>query len=217
MTLTFFHTSPVHIKTFDALLASQALKPEVQHLVREDLLAAAKDARGVTPAVAAGVEAVIRQVASSSGVILCTCSTLGAVAEGLAKKYSAPVLRVDRPMAERAVHLGEKIVVVAALASTLEPTRLLLEEAASGLTKDVEISLSLAETAWTYFEAGDISSYHKAVARHLERVEPEGDVLVLAQASMMGAAQLARLDKPALSSPEIGLAAALELYRQTIV
>lgn len=216
MTLTFLHTSPLHIKTFNDLLERSGARPNVNHLLHEALLDEAKAARTVTDRVAAKLEAVIKEAAATSAVILCTCSTLGGVAEGLAETYNMAILRVDRPMAEQAVRQGKKIAVVAALASTLEPTRLLLEEAARLANKEVEIRLSVCEGAWAEFEAGDVAAYHASIARHLTELAADADVIVLAQASMMGAVALVNVAPPVLSSPELGLAAALELYNKVV-
>ena len=54
--------------------------------------------------------------------VLCTCSTLGPGAESAADLTDAAVLRVDRPMIERALDQGPRIAVAAA-PSTLGPTQ----------------------------------------------------------------------------------------------
>lgn len=214
-TLTFLHTSPVHIKTFDALLESYPDVP-VKHLVHEDLLKKATTAGYVTDEVKLGVEQVIRDASKNATVILCTCSTLGAVSEQLNSELDSQIIRVDRPLAQKALELGERIVVVAAISSTLEPTRDLITDVAKQLSKTPEITMSLAKTAWAHFEAGDILAYHKAIAAHLDTVADQGDVLVLAQASMAGATAYAQTQKPILSSPSLGLEAAVNFYRSLL-
>ena len=215
-TLTFFHTSPVHVATFDALLAE--LAPDVyaqhlaQHVVDEKILREATEAGRLTQEMQARVAQQIHALnVSGSAVILCTCSTIGGCAENAAPN----VLRVDRPMAERAVQLGSRIIVAATLPSTLAPTRELVLDAAQRVGKHVEIVEVLCEGAWAWFEQGDQEKYLRAIADTLERVAEQGDVIVLAQASMAGAAALcANIGKPILSSPRIGLEAALVAYRK---
>jgi hypothetical protein len=145
--------------------------------------------------------------------VLCTCSTIGGCAEEIGRSAGAPVLRVDRAMAERAVELGPRILVAAALASTLEPTRALLLDAAARAGKTVRIGEVLCDSAWPHFERGDHAGYFAAIAECLRGVASDADVIVLAQASMAGAAALcADLPVPILSSPRLGLEAAIRAY-----
>jgi hypothetical protein len=126
---------------------------------------------------------------------------------------SAPVLRVDRAMAERAIALGPRILVAAALASTLGPTRALLLDAAERAGKTVRINELLCDSAWTHFEQGDHAGYLAAIAKCLHSAAGAVDVIVLAQASMADAAALCiDLNIPILSSPRLGLEAAIRAY-----
>ncbi len=211
--LTFFHTSPAHIATFDALLAELAPDVYAQHLARhvvdESLLREARDAGRITPAMRAKVNARMADL-SGEGVVLCTCSTIG----GCAEEAASNVIRVDRPMAARAVQLGTRIIVAATLQSTLAPTRALVLDEATRAGKQVEVVEVLCEGAWAWFERSKQDKYLEAIAQVLAASAARGNVIVLAQASMAGAAALcAHLGKPILSSPRIGLEAALVAYR----
>jgi hypothetical protein len=201
-TLVFLHTSPVHITTFDGLLAASGADVTARHIVDEGLLSAAR-AAGITPELAGRVRERIAQ-AGDDALVLCTCSTIGGCAE------QAGALRVDRAMAERAVASGPRIILAAALASTLEPTRHLIEEVAAAAGQPIQISELLCAEAWPMFEAGDQPAYLDAIAAALRPAAGQGDVIVLAQASMAGAAALCPdLALPILSSPRLGLEAAL--------
>jgi hypothetical protein len=214
-TLTFLHTSPAHVPTFDRLLAELAPGVPARHVVDESLLDEARAAGSITPALERRVAAAVSEALDQgAGVVLCTCSTIGGCAEQLGQRASAPVLRVDRAMAERAVALGRRIVVAAALASTLAPTRALLLDAAERAGQAVELRELLCDDAWLYFERGDLAGYHGRIAARLRAEAGEADAIVLAQASMAGAAELcADLPVPILSSPRLGLAAALAAYQ----
>ncbi|MFE0425178.1 arylsulfatase, partial [Streptomyces sp. NPDC058953] len=128
--LALLHTSPVHPPVFDALRDRHHPGVALRHLVDEGLLARAV-ARG--PAAVAGEvsAAVGRAVADGARAVLCTCSTIGAAAEASAARHGVPVLRVDRPMAAEAAARG-RVVVLAALESTLGPTEALIGEEAAG-------------------------------------------------------------------------------------
>ncbi|MFD6227519.1 aspartate/glutamate racemase family protein [Streptomyces sp. NPDC060232] len=202
--LALLHTSPVHVPVFDALRDRHHPGAVLRHLVVPELLdrARADGPRSVAPA--------LRELlaAAGRGPVLVTCSTIGATAEALAPALGATVLRVDRPMAAAAVRAGPRIAVLAALASTLAPTAELLAEEAGG--RPVSVVTHLVPGAWESFEAGDTARYLSQVAAAADAVTG-ADVIVLAQASMAGAAERAMTATPVLSSPALGLAAALAL------
>ncbi|MET9441277.1 aspartate/glutamate racemase family protein [Streptomyces sp. NPDC006610] len=207
--LALLHTSPVHVPVFDALRDEDRPGLRLRHLVDEDLLVRAR--RDGPEAVAGDVRALLdRAVADGARAVLCTCSTLGGVAE--AAGAAVPVLRVDRPMAAAAVAAGPRVVVLAALASTLGPTVALLEEEAGAAGRAVQVRTELVAGAWACFEAGDIEAYVGLVAAAADAVTG-ADVIVLAQASMAPAQRLASTAVPVLSSPRPGLAAAAEAAR----
>ncbi|MFF3286818.1 aspartate/glutamate racemase family protein [Streptomyces sp. NPDC003023] len=201
--LALLHTSAVHIPVFDGLRDRYHPSLRLRHLVREELLAGAvrEGPEAVAPAVA---DAVAEAVADGADAVLCTCSTIGGVAEACGPRLGVPVLRVDRPMAAAAVRY-RRIVLLATVSSTLEPTAALVLEEAAG--RDIELSTRLVEGAWQRFEAGDRDGYLDSVAAALDSVG-DADVVVLAQASMAGAADRAGSQVPVLSSPEPGFRAA---------
>ncbi|MFE7240185.1 aspartate/glutamate racemase family protein [Streptomyces sp. NPDC057580] len=204
-TLALLHTSPVHVPVFEALRDTDHPGLALRHLVYEDLLARARDAgpeavQGEIQALLAGA------VAEGASAVLCTCSTIGGVAESAAAALGVPVLRVDRPMAADAVGRGRgRVVVLAALADTLAPTLALLAEEAGDRAAGVRTVL--VEGAWARFEAGDRDGYLELVAAAADRVA-DADVIVLAQASMADAVTRTVTRIPILSSPRPGLAAA---------
>ncbi|MGW0914528.1 aspartate/glutamate racemase family protein [Streptomyces sp. NPDC002784] len=203
MALALLHTSPVHVPVFDALRDETQPGLELRHVVDERLL---ERARAEGPdAVAEDVAAVLRRaVAEGARAVLCTCSTIGGVAE--AADVGVPVLRVDRPMAAAAVATGTRVVVLAALESTLGPTADLIREEAARAGRPVEVRTRLVEGAWARFEAGDAHAYATRVASAADEVT-DADVIVLAQASMAPAQRLTTTAVPVLSSPRPGLAA----------
>ncbi|MFF9218980.1 aspartate/glutamate racemase family protein [Streptomyces viridosporus] len=204
--LALLHTSPVHVPVFDALRDETHPGLELLHLVAEDLLHRARLAGPA--AVADDVRAKVREaVDGGARAVLCTCSTIGGVAEAAAAGAGVPVLRVDRPMAGAAVAAGPRIVVLAALESTLRPTAALVEEEARRAGRAVEVRTVLVEDAWARFEAGDREGYVRRVADAADEVTG-ADVIVLAQASMAPAERLLGTARvPVLSSPRPGLAA----------
>ena len=112
-------------------------------------------------------------------VVVCTCSTIGDVAERAATEV--PTLRVDRPMARRAVALGARIGVVAALESTLVPTKALVEQEAAAAGEQPSIELVVVDGAWTDFEADDMVGYLHKITDSARALAESVDVIVLAR------------------------------------
>jgi hypothetical protein len=127
----------------------------------------------------------------------------------------ATLLRIDRPMAMEAVKLGSRIIVAATLSTTLTPTRELILSVAHEAGKEVQIIELLCDSAWHQFERGNQEAYLREVADNLQSAAPQGDVIVLAQASMARAVELCpALAIPVLTSPRSGLLAAIQAYRE---
>ncbi|WP_385626028.1 arylsulfatase (plasmid) [Streptomyces sp. P8-A8] len=208
MTLALLHTSPVHIPVFDALRDAGHPGLALRHLVHEDLLVRAREAG--PEAVAGDVRALLAgAVADGARAVLCTCSTIGAVAEAESVTLGVPVLRVDRPMAADAA-ARDRVVVLASITGTLAPTLALLAEEAGD--RAVDVRTVVVDGAWERFEAGDRDGYLDLVAAAADAVT-DCDVIVLAQASMADAVTRTVTRIPVLSSPGPGLAAAAAAAR----
>lgn len=143
--ITCLHTAQVHVATFSGLI------PGARHVVRADLLDRAR-ADGVA-AVQDEVLALLAEL-SADGPVLCTCSTLGPLAD------QAGVLRIDRPAMEAAAACEGEIVVAICLESTRAATLALFEEIAG----PGRARLVLCDAAWPFFEAGDMDGFARAIA-----------------------------------------------------
>ena len=230
--LGFLHTSPVHVGPFDALVAELAPGWTAVHVVDESLLHDARSRGEVDAEITARVQARFTELqASSPDVVICTCSTIGAVSEQLG------VLRVDRPMAAEAVRLavagGGSILVITSTASTVSPTRALVEDELDRAARRTPIStvseglerahveVLVVEAAWAYFEQGNLNGYAhcivEAIRAHINDIRVDvssgidlsPDVVVLAQASMREVpALLSDLGIPVLTSLALAVKAA---------
>ncbi len=204
------HTADSNIQVFDTAL--QELGTEgvtLHHSVRADLLAAAEQAGGLTPEIAEQTASVLRGLCDNADAVLLTCSTLGPAAEAVAAAASVPVFRVDAMLAHEAVRDGGKVAVLCAVQTTVEPTRLLFEKEAR--TTGAEVVMHLVPGAWNVFKAGDRSRYLSMIATAADEAFQGGAAqVVLAQASMAGAAKLGTGGRLPLASPMVGLSTAVE-------
>ncbi len=211
--ITFLHTSPVHVATFDVLLKDLAPRVTVSHLVREDLLDRAQRRGLDDPGLIAGLTSVLQSAAASAGVVVCSCSTLGGLAESTIA--TVPIQRIDRAMADEAARRGAPVLMVAALQSTLQPTTELLQSSADRLGLPLALRSLWVEGAWPHFEAGQHEAYLDTIAAAVRRHAQPGDTVVLAQASMAGAAELlADAGLAVLSSPRLGVMHALRFVAE---
>lgn len=182
------HTAEVHVDRFEALLPGQ----DVTHVVRPDLLARAQS-EGLS-AVAGDFAALLDDMADRHEQVLCTCSTLGPLAD------QAGVLRIDRPAMEAAAAVKGDILVVICLESTREATLALFDEIAG----PGRARLVLCAAAWPYFEAGDMAEFYARIAQTVMAEADGCAAVLLAQASMAGAAPLlSGLGVPVFTTPRL--------------
>ncbi|MEP7763696.1 hypothetical protein [Sanguibacter sp. 25GB23B1] len=217
----------MHGPVFDALVSVADPSATSVSLVRPGLLDRARADAPDSELRSAVRSAVAELAAAGAQVVVCTCSTIGSLAEAVGLTEGIPVLRVDRPMADRAVrtppgHPGApvRVLVAVALGSTLGPTTALLTASAEAAGREISIGVLRCDSAWPLFEAGRPMEFAAAVAEHVAAAvvpsnpaeAPRADVVVLAQASMAPAAELlAGLGVPVLASPREAVRRALDL------
>jgi len=209
--IAFLHTSARHVATFDRLLKAADPGVQVDHLVAEPLLDDARRDGVHDPALIRRVHAAMSEAAAhGASVVACTCSTIGGIAERAPAPAGRTFTRIDRAMADRAVQLGPRVLIVAALASTLQPTAHLIGESAAAAHASLVLQTLCVDGAWPHFERGDHAAYIDAVAAAVRAARRTFDVVVLAQASMADAADaLHDLGVPVLASPQLGVQAML--------
>lgn len=200
--LTLFHTAEVHRQTFDALAERIASGAQLSHVVRPDWLERAQNGMDTR------MRTEIADAVGSAKNALCTCTTIGEVAE------DAGALRIDWPMMQKAAGSNGPTLLVYCLESTKAPSKALLERAYESIgVKPMVETLPLTDL-WELFEKGSVSEFHRAIAERISDALltcPGIASVVLAQASMAGTATLIQGNIPVLSSPETALKAALGL------
>ncbi len=223
--IAFLHTGEVHVANFESLVASIAPSITTHHVVKQSLLTHAIE-RGEDDDLKAQMHSTIDEMSLLANVVVCTCSSIGGMAEALNGINQTTVQRIDRAMANKAIkctsEAANNVLVVAALESTIQPTLSLLQHSASVLNMPVNISHKVIPNAWQHFEQGSLATYRKAIARYLNETtvksalnnEAMPNVIVLAQASMAGCegffdSELKQSNIPVLSSPNLGVKAAI--------
>ena len=212
--LAFLHTAKAHVETFQSLVDELAPTLKANHTVNESLLHDAVSQGRISTELQARIELAMNDAASTgSPVVVCTCSTIGGIAENITTPLFSP-MRIDRAMAGTAVKSGKNILLAAAVKSTLAPTRTLLETSAHKAGARVEIHDLLISDAWQAFQSGDTDNYIDLIASKIATNISGMDCVVLAQASMTPAAdRCAGLGIPVFSSPRLGVEAAIRSFK----
>jgi len=207
--LGLIHTSATLVPIFEQLCRAKLPGVDLFNIADDSLIKDVIRRGELTPITA---RRVVQHVASAEAAgadyILVTCSSIGRAVETAAGLVTVPVLRVDQPMADRAVEMGRKIGVIATLPTTLEPTADLIQRRAQRAGKRTELTSRLCEGAFDALMGGDAATHDAMVAAALEALAEQVEVIVLAQASMARVVEgLAptRWRVPILASPPLAV------------
>lgn len=208
-TLGLIHTSATLVPVFDELCKQHLPGVKVFNIVDDSLIKNTIACGELTPQTS---KRVVNHAHSAeeagANYIMFTCSSIGPAVETAATLAGVPVLRVDQPMADKAVASGTKIGVVATLSTTLEPTSDLVRRRAIVAGKNIELFPRLCEGAFEALMAGDAQKHDDIVGRALQQLLKEVDVILLAQASMarvVGTLPEADRKVPILASPPLAM------------
>ncbi len=208
-TLALLHTSPTLSPMFNELTARILPGVRVLHFVDESLI---KNTIAAGRLEKATMRRLIDLVSSTfdagADATLVTCSSIGPAVDLAAQLHDRPVLRVDRPMAERALAAGSRIAVLATLSTTLQPTADLVRTVAAEHGQEIALSEHLCEGAFEAVMAGNAATHDRIVGEGLTRAMQGVDAIVLAQASMarvLTTMPEGAVTVPVFSSPELGV------------
>ena len=198
----FLHTAEIHVDTFTALANTRGLSSV--HRVEEAWLAEASS-YGLGDTLALKVQNALGKLRAECDAVICTCSTLGTLAESFDDQH---VFRIDGPMMAKAAAIGPKVLLVYCLESTKETSVRLLLQAFEKQPKLMPTSSVVTplhcKDAWPFFETAQYNQFGQAVADSiLDQVLTDYSCIVLAQASMTRALPYleTRVEIPVLSSP----------------
>ena len=123
-TLGLIHTSATLVPVFQQLCNQQLPGVQVFNIVDDSLIKNVIKCGELRPDTARRVvDYAASAEAAGADFILYTCSSIGAAVETAATLTKVPVLRVDQPMADKAVQTGKRIGVIATLPTTLNSAK----------------------------------------------------------------------------------------------
>ena len=202
------HTAMALVDSTTKLFKEHLPMVKINNIADDSLIQEVIANNAVTPAVRRRLLSYYLAAAGSGATLIYnTCSSVGAVAEMGNLIAQAPVLRIDVPMAEKAVVSGKRIGVIATLPTTLAPTVDLLRRKAAEAGQIVELVEGLAEGAFQAGQSGDPDKHDLLIRQAAEKMADQVDLFVLAQGSMARMeAKLAEITgRPVLSSPLLGV------------
>lgn len=214
MKIACIHTSNVSYYELKGLFLEAAPEVELFNIVDDSLLEEVKTVGHITPAIVSRMCTYFK-VAESLGadLIFNQCSSVGEAADIAAKCVSVPVVKVDEAMAEKAVELGNRIAVIATVASTVAPSSNLVRTKAKLAGKDVVVDELLVDGALDILmKEKNVEKHNQLVLAAIDQASLDHDVVVLAQGSMTALLPYLKDTKvPVLTSPKMGVKKAVDV------
>ncbi|MCU4975458.1 aspartate/glutamate racemase family protein [Halobacteria archaeon AArc-m2/3/4] len=209
-TVCFFHTGSVLCEPFDELAAEYIPEGDYFHLVDESVIDELLSVGELTPSITRRICTQL-SLAEQAGadVVLDTCSSTSPAVDTARQLVDVPIVKIDDPMAERAVELGDRIAVVATAESTLGPSTELVERKAEATGESASVESTLVDEAFEARLDGDTDRHDRLVSERVVGLAEETDVVILAQASMshLESDLSDRVSVPVLSSPSLAMEA----------
>jgi Asp/Glu/hydantoin racemase len=181
----FVHTGVAIADMFKPMIAEHLPGISTFHIVDDSLIQDLLQEERFTPSI---LKRLCNQVelAEEAGaeMIMVTCSSIAPGVDVARKMVGVPVMKIDEPMAEKAVSLSDNIGVMATAKTTMVPSINLVKEKAAEAKKEITIHQTLSSDAFDCFLKGDMENHDSIVKDAAKDLKGKVGVIVLAQASM---------------------------------
>lgn len=184
--IAFIHTSPAAIGPLMQFYGQAAPELEITNLLDDGLLRLLAERR--RDVAARRLQEMINAARATydAELMLITCSSVTTeMAAELREACAVPILKIDYPMAQRAVRAGRRIGVAVTFPPTVEPTTNLLTAAAAEAGMEIELIREVVPEAYQALLANDLPRHDELLLAAIERlVAQDVAAIVLAQVSM---------------------------------
>jgi aspartate/glutamate racemase len=203
------HTTPVAVRPVNDAFREIYPEADVRNVLDDRLLADLQAAGGeFNPGLRRRLAKLIEYSESSGAdAILLTCSSYSQVALPIAALVDVPFFRADDALLDRAVDSGQAIGLIATVPTALDYASGELSARAEALGRSVTVVSRLREDAFQALGRGDFDDHDQMLIETIRELEPQVDVIALAQYSM--ARVMPGIPKdlkvPVLSSPHAGV------------
>lgn len=207
-TVAAIYTSPAIVEPIKELFAEIIPGCRLINIVDDSLIQDVIRDGSVSPAVARRLFRYYEAAADTGAdLIFNTCSSIGEVASAARTMLDIPLVKIDEPMAAKAVRTGKTLAVLATLPTTLAPTVRLVSSLAAQAGKSITVLEGLAQGAFEALLAKNPDKHDQLIAATAEQLADRADAFVLAQGSMarMEASLAKKTGKPVFSSPRLGV------------
>ena len=204
--LAMLHTVGMLVDRFKTMLGGVVpAGVDVVHMLDESLL---RDLmrEGPKPEITRRVVAFASLAADAGAeLIVFTCSSTSPAIDTARQVVRPPILKIDDPMAARAIEIGSRIGIVCTTSSTRGPSEALVRDHAAKAGKSIEVDALLVPGAFDALQAGRRDEHDRLVSEAALAVAARNDVLVLAQASLAHLAEplSTQTKTPVLQSPPL--------------
>lgn len=206
--LGLIHTAHVLVPIFADLARRHLPEWETFNIVDDSLLRNTIRAGKLEPATSRRRAQHVWSADAGADAVMVTCSSMGPAVDAGMALSPVRLFRIDDAMAAAALEIGDRVAVLATLATTLVPTRELIERKARADGLSTIITHSVCAGAFEALQGGDRDRHDAIVLAELRKAAAAADVVVLAQASMARVLEGlpdGALPAPVLSSPELGM------------
>lgn len=212
--VTFLHTAAPAVPPLIQFYSANAPDLEITNLLEDGIIRmlGAGQAGQAEQRLRAMMQAACDVYASELAMVTCSSVTLETTRR-LEAEFGIPVIKIDGPMARKAVGLGSRIGVVVTFEGTIKPTSRLLEDTAASMNREIEITIEVVAGAYQALLAGDNATHDALLLESIRTLAERGvDSIVLAQVSMARVRNEAQkhVPVPVLSSFDTSLLAIRE-------
>lgn len=208
------HTFLYSVEDLKTMFKKYIPEVEMINIIDDSLLEEALNNKGITPAIISRISGYYKNL-EDLGCSCCLnqCSSVGEAADIAANMINISIVKIDGPMAKKAVSIGNRIAVIATAISTVEPSSRLIEYYGEKLGKEIQVNRCFVEGAYEFLlKTGDKEKHNEMVKAKVREAAKENDVIVLAQGSMYHLIpQLTDVKVPVLTSLETGVAQIREI------
>ncbi|SDF61088.1 aspartate/glutamate racemase family protein [Sporomusa acidovorans] len=205
------HTTVNSIQPINEAFNEHAPDVKVLNFLDEGLMEEINNSPAITPSMVRKLTHMMDR-AENSGVngILLACTVFSPYVKDIEKLFAVPVLSADISMLEHAIQLGNKIGVIATVATAGPTTEGLLKEIAQQTNKKVDVYTHIITEAFSALKSGNAAKHNELIQNKIHELTEYCDAVILAQMSMTRAVKgLDKISKPVLTSPEISVKAML--------
>jgi Asp/Glu/hydantoin racemase len=213
-TIFVLHSVFVMVKPLQELFSEILPQAKVFNLVDDSLLPEVIREGKVTKKIMKRVCGYITTAEEiGANAVLSVCTTMTDAVDIAKSLVNIPLLKIDEPMVEKALALGEKIGLVATFPPTLDPSGRFILKKAEELKKKIVLKKVLCPGAFDAVLCGDQEKHDAIVAAEVKKIQKEVDVIILAQGSMAKLEpKLSReISIPILTSPRLAVQRIKEL------